>query len=120
MAGRVSRSDEHFAKLEAIAVFYLLVFESVLGPAFAADINLGRFQTRAELTRTAHQIGMNMRFEDVRDRHAGFSRHVDVNVAIWARIEHGGNAFIVVTDEIRKFGDARGLDGLENERHAKS
>ncbi len=60
---------------------------------------------------------MNVRFENMCNRHARFSRHVDVNVTVRPRIEHRRNAFIIVPDEIRKLGDTLGLNGLENERH---
>ena len=61
-----------------------------------------------------------MRFENVRDRDARFARHLDVNVAIRPRIENCGDTFVVITDQIGKLGDAGRLNGLENERHAKS
>ena len=41
MAGRVSCGDEDFTKLEAIAVFYFLALESVLGAAFFACVDFG-------------------------------------------------------------------------------
>ena len=63
---------------------------------------------------------MNVRFENMRDRHARFACHLNVNVAIRSRIEHRGDAFVIVADEIRKFGNAGSLNGLENERHAQS
>ena len=119
MTRRVPCGDKDFTKLEAIAVFNFLVFESVLCPAFAADINLRRFQSSAELARTAHQVGVDVRLENMGDSDARFPRHVDVNVAIRTWIEHRRDAFVIVADEIRELSDARRLDRLENERHSK-
>src|ERR1700737_1853306 len=98
MAGRVTCGDEHFAKGEGVTVFDFLVLESVLGPPFAADINLRRFQTRAELARTAYQIGMDMGLENVGDGQAGLARHLDVDITVRARIENGRDAFIIIAD----------------------
>src|SRR6202011_343813 len=120
MAGRVSRGDEDFTKLEAIAVFYLLALESVLGTAFLACVDFGGFHPRTQLPRTAYQIGMNVGLENVRDRDACFARHLDVDVAIRARIENARDAFIVIADDVGKLRYAFGLDYLENERHAKT
>jgi len=63
---------------------------------------------------------MNVRLENMRDRHARFPRHVNVNVAVQPRIEHRCNAFIIVAHEIGQLRDPLGLNGFENERHAKS
>ena len=80
-----------------------------------AGKNLGRVKARAELPRTAHKIGMNVRLENMCNGHARLSRHVDVNVAVRPRIEHRRHAIVVVAYEIGKFGDALCLNGLEDE-----
>ena len=85
-----------------------------------ADVNLRRIQPRAEFARTAHQIGVNVGFENVRYRDAVLARHVDVNVTVRAGIENRSDSFVVITDEIGKLGDAGRLDCLENERHPES
>jgi hypothetical protein len=118
MAGRVFRRDDDLAKLKTIAIFHPFIFKSVFRATFVAGINLRRFQSRAEFARAAHQIGMDMRFENVRDGDTGFARHVDVNVAIGTRIKNRSHAFIIIAHEIGKLGDAFGLDGFKDERHA--
>ena len=115
MTGRVSRGDDHFTESERVTIFYFLVLESVLGPAFAADIYLRRFQTRAELARTAHQIGMDVGLENVSDGQTGLARHLDVDVTVRARIENGRDAFVVIADNVGKLRNAFGLDCFENE-----
>ena len=63
---------------------------------------------------------MDVRFKNVGDSNARFPRHLDVNVTVRARIENRRYAFIIISDQIGKFGDAWRLNGLENERHAKT
>src|SRR5439155_24623510 len=91
--------------------------KAVLRAAFAAGINLRRVQPRAKLARTAHEVGMNMRLKNVRDGHAGFTRRLDVNIAVRARVKHGRDSLIIISDEIRKFSDPFRLNGFKNERH---
>ncbi len=120
MTGSMSRNHEKLPEGEAIAVVHFLVFESVLGAAFIARKNPGRFDTRAELARSAHQVGVNMRLKDMRNRKTCFARHIDVNVAVRSRIENRGDAFVIISDKIRKLGDAFGLNRFENERHDRT
>jgi len=93
------------------------MFEAVLGAALVARKNLRRFNTRTQLARTAHQVGVNMRLKNMRNRETCFARHIDVNIAVRSRIENRGDAFVIISDKIRKLGDAFGLNGFENERH---
>src|SRR5437762_4019674 len=113
----VSRSDQQFAEGEFIAIFHVLVPESVFRTAFAADVNLRRFESSTEFARSAYQVGVNVRFENMRNGKARFARHVDINVYIRSRIENRSDPFVIVTEQIRKFRDAFGLNGFENERH---
>ena len=109
------RGHQDFAKCKSIAIFYLLRCKSVFCATFSAGINLGRFESRAQFARATHEIGMNMRFKNVRDGHSGFARRLDVNIAVRAWIKYRRNSFIVVPHEIRKFCDAFRLDCFENE-----
>src|SRR5207253_9731155 len=111
------RRHEHFAECESIAIFHFVGLEPVLSAPFPAGINPGRFQPRAKLARSAYQIGVNMRLEDMRDGKSCFARHVDINIYIRSRIEDRSDPFVIVTEKVRKFRDAFGLDGFENERH---
>src|SRR5438874_12142731 len=60
---------------------------------------------------------MNMRFKNVRDRHAGFTRRLNVNIAVRAWIKYRCDSFIIVADQIGKLGDTFSLNGFKNERH---
>src|SRR4029453_10144709 len=62
---------------------------------------------------------MNMRLENVRDSKPRFARHLDINFNIGSRIENRPYSFIVVTKQVRKFGDTFSLNGLKNERHRR-
>ena len=63
---------------------------------------------------------MNMGLENVGNRDPSFTRHLDVDVTVRARIENGGDAFVVIADNVGKLRNAFGLDCFENERHAKT
>ena len=103
VARRVTSSDGNRSKFEFVAILHRLVFEAVARAAFMAHENFRRFDTTAKFTRTADQICVNVRFENVRDRNVLLARQINVNIDIGARIENGGNSFFVVTDEIRNF-----------------
>src|SRR5882724_11109579 len=60
---------------------------------------------------------MNMRFKNVRDRHAGFTRRLNVNIAVRAWIKYRCDSFIIVADQIGKLSDTFSLNGFKNERH---
>jgi hypothetical protein len=109
------RGDHDFAKGESIAIFYFLRGKTVFCAAFSAGVNLRRFESRAELARATHEVGMNMRFKNVRDGHACFARRLDVNIAVRAWIKYRRNSFIIIAYKIRKFCDAFRLDGFKNE-----
>ena len=117
MSWSMPRRHQHFAECESVAIFDFLGRKAVLRAAFAAGINLRRVQPRAKLARTAHQVGMNMRFKNVRDSHARFTCRLDVNIAVRARIKYRCDSFVIVAHEIRKLGDPFRLNGFKNERH---
>ena len=96
MTGGVTRRDQCFAERETIAVFHLLMFELVFRTTLVTHVNQRGVDPRAKFARTAHQIGVNVRFENVRDRHLRLARHVDVNVAIRAGIEDCGDPLFVI------------------------
>ena len=98
MTRRVSRGDQSFAERETIPLLQLFVFELVFRTTLVAHENVCRIQPRLQLTRTAHQIGVNVRLEDVRNRHLRFAGHIDVNIDVWARIEDRCDAFVVVSE----------------------
>ena len=71
MPRRVARRYDHFAKFKSVAILDFFGVKTLLCAALAAGVNLCRFQSRAQFARAAHQIGMNMGFENVRDDDAG-------------------------------------------------
>jgi hypothetical protein len=109
------RGNYDFAECESIAIFYFLRGETVFCAAFSTGVNLRRFQSRAELARATHEVGMNMRLKNVRDGYTCFARRLDVNIAVRAWIKYRRNSFIIVAHKIRKFRDAFRLDGFKNE-----
>src|SRR5205823_10576158 len=119
MFGRVARcvprSEQQFAEGEFIAIFHVLVPESVFRTAFAADANLRGFESRTEFARAAYQVGVDVRFENMRNGKACLARHVDINVYIRSRIENRSDPFVIVTEQVRKLCDTFGLNGFENE-----
>src|SRR5438132_13997777 len=53
----------------------------------------------------------------MRDGKARVTRHVDVDLHIWPRIEDRPDAFIIVAQQIRKLRDSFSLNRFKNERH---
>src|SRR5437588_2901425 len=94
----VPRGNQSFAERETIPLLQLLVFELVFRAALVAHENICRVQPRLQLTRTAHQIGVNVRLEDVGNRYLRLPGHIDVNVDVRAWIENGCNTFVVVSE----------------------
>src|SRR5262249_5971408 len=88
--------DQYFAKFEAIAALYFFGPKAVLSATFSTRVDLRGFKTRAKLARTADQIGMNMRLENVRNSESCFAGHVNIDVDIGSRIENCSYSFIVV------------------------
>ena len=117
MPRSMARCYEHFAKCEPIAVLYFFRSEAVLSPAFPAGINLCRFKTRTKLARSADQIGMNMRLQDMRYGEPRFACHLNINIDIGSRIENRPDSFVIIAKQVRKFGDAFGLNRFKYERH---
>ena len=115
----VPRRHQCLAESELVALLQFLMFELVFRATFVAHVNVRGIETRLQLARTTHEIGVDVRFENMRNRDACFTCHVDVNVAVRARIENGGNTFIIVAQEIRQLCDAFGLNRFKDERHCK-
>src|SRR5262249_34502480 len=111
----VARCYDHFAKCESVAIFDFLGVETVLCAAFAAGVNLCRFQSCAQFARAAHQIGMNMGFENVRDDYAGMPRRFDIHVAVSSRIKDRCYYLVIVPDEISELSDSFSLNCFKYE-----
>src|ERR1043166_3684479 len=115
MPWRVACRHDHFAKYESVAILDLFRVKSVLCASLAAGVNLCSFQSRAQFARSAHQIGMDMRFENMRDDDARVPRRFNVNVAISSRIKHRRYTLVIVAHEIRKLRDSFRLNCFKNE-----
>jgi hypothetical protein len=62
---------------------------------------------------------MNMRLENMSDGEPCFACHLNINLDIGSRIENRSHSFVVVTKQVRKLGDAFGLNGFKNEGHRR-
>jgi hypothetical protein len=60
---------------------------------------------------------MNMRLEDMRYGQPLFARHLNITFNVSSGIENRSDSFVVVTKQVREFGDAFSLNGFKNERH---
>ena len=96
------------------------MLELVLCAALVAHIDVGGIEPRLQLARAAHEIGVNVGLENVRDRNLRLPRHLDVDIAVRARVENCRDPFFIVAEQVGKLGDAFSLDGFENERHAQT
>ena len=120
VAGRVMRRDQRFAERELIAVFHFLLIEAIARAAFVTDKNLGRFDPRAKLARAAHQICVNVCFENMRNGNIFLPRKIEIDFHVNPRIENRGDTLLIVANQIRERGDAFCLHTLKNERHIYS
>ena len=118
MPRRMPRRDDNRTELELVAILDRFVFKSVTRAAFVADKNLCRFHLVAKLARTAHEIGMNVRLKNVRDRNIFLAREFDININVGARIKNGGDPLVVIADEIGNFRKPFSFYRFKYERHA--
>ena len=72
MARCMTSSQDERTEGVCVAILDHFAIESVFGAPFAARINLCRPRARGQFARTADQIGMNVRLENVSDRDAAF------------------------------------------------
>ncbi len=79
------------------------------------NVNLRRIDAGAELTRAAHQIRVNMGFENMGDGNVLIPGQGDVFFDIGCRIEDRGQTFVVIAEQVGKFCDSLGLDAFEDE-----
>ena len=117
MSGGVTRGENQRPEFKFVAILHAFALETVLRGAFAARVNFCRAGARCQFARTAHQIGMNMGFEYVRDRDAIFSGQLEINFDVRPRIDHRRRGLLVVADQIRNRGNSIRYDSLKNKRH---
>ena len=117
VARGVADGDPRLSEIKGVAVLDLFDGESVFRALFAAAIDVCRIHPRAKFARTAHQIRMDVRFENVRDRHLPLTRQFHVFVDVGRRIEDGGYTRRIVTQQIRELSDSVGLNALKNQCH---
>ncbi len=106
--------QEGVAERERIAVVQLLGFEAVLRARFMAYVDFRQIDLRAKLPRTAYEIGVNVRLEDMGDGDILLPRQLDVFVDVRGRIEDGGGSFLIVAQQIRKLRDSFRLDAFKD------
>jgi hypothetical protein len=100
--GRMLRCEDHPAQIDRVSVPELVSIESVRGSALDREDGLGRSGAVDQFTRPGHEVGVNMRFEDVRDRELILACQIHVHVNISPRVDDGGLAGRLVTDQIRE------------------
>jgi hypothetical protein len=70
---------------------------------------------RTKFACTTDEIGMDVRLENVRDRHPLLASELQIAVNVRAWIEHCGYSFGIIADQIGKLGDAVGLNAFKYE-----
>ena len=99
VAGRVKHLQRHRAEFKGFAFFGLMQLEAVIFAHAADDLRAG---LTFQFARSRHEIGVDVRLENVRDAAVVLARDVDVNRNIAARVNHGANALVVIAHDIRK------------------
>ena len=111
---RVPRGDDRFADREGVAVLHLLSIKAITRAAIVAGKYLRRINLRTEFTGAAHEVSVNVRFEDMRDRKIILPGHLEILVDVRRGIEDRRDSLAVVSDQVREFGDSVGLDSFKN------
>lgn len=88
-----------------------------LGVARAAGTQGCGAESRDQFARTAHKIRMDVRFQDVCNRHSKLPRGLQVSFRVWSRIDHRSGGRTVVADQVRKLRYSWRFEPLENHRH---
>ena len=95
--GRVERPDRDAPELELPAVVERLVV--VVGRGLPVDVDRGA-RRRGEPAVARHVVGVVVRLEDVLDVHAEEAGEPQVLVDVEPRIDHGGDARVLVADQV--------------------
>ena len=101
--------------MKLVAVFYVLMFEPILRGTFVAEINFGGLNPAVQFPGAADQISMNVGLENMRDRDVLRARHLNVNIHVRSRIEDGGDTFLIISNQVRKRGQAFRLNGFKDQ-----
>ena len=115
VTGSMPHGHKGIAESKGIAIVQLLGFKTVLRVRFMAYIDLRGVDTRTQFARTANQVGVNVRLENVRDGDVFFPGELDVFLYIRSGIEDRRDPFVVIPDQVRKLGDSFGLDAFKDE-----
>ena len=81
-----------------IAVLHRLTIKTVLRAAFTARVNFRRAGAIGQLTRAAHQVGVNVGFKNVGNGDAVLARQLEINFDVRSRIDYRSGAFLVIAD----------------------
>src|SRR6266404_848411 len=98
--------DENGAEIELIAVLHLFMLESIFRTTLVTEINFGRLNPAAQFPRAADQISMNVGLENVCDRDVLRPRYFNVNVNVRSWIEDCGDTVLIISNQVRKRGQA--------------
>ena len=119
VTGSMPRRQHQVAEFKLGAIFDGDVFELVLRLPFFADVDLRRPNAIGQFPRAAHQVGMDMRLEHVRDGDFALAGQLDVDFHVGPRIDHGRRARRIVADQVGERRNAFRLNAFENHGHAK-
>ena len=100
VAGTMPGGQKQRSKPELIAILDRLDGKTVFRAALRARVDPGRSRAIGQFPRAADQIGVDMRFKNVGNRYAVFSRQLQIDFHVRPRIDDGGCAFFVIADQI--------------------
>ena len=113
VAGRVQRAHAQRSELELPAVLERLVVVLGIGVAVDVDRRAGR---RGEAAVPGDVVGVVVRLEDVLDLHAHVAREREVLVDVELRVDDGGNAGVLVADQVGRAAEVVVGDLAEDHR----
>ncbi len=123
--GRMARGEKRLhpqtAEAERVTVAHRHVDEAVSRATLVADTEL-RLTAEAvdQLARAAHEIGMDMGFEDMRYGEAEAPCRLDVDLHVRAGINNGADMRGIVAHQVGTFGNAIRQDLLKAQGHRQS
>src|SRR6056297_1769150 len=117
MPGRVASCQDQRTEFKTVSAMNFLDRKIICRISFTAGIDFCRSQSLFQFPSAAHEVGVNVRLEDVRNRHTMFSAQLQVDLDVWLRIDHGSSLAAVISDQIRQLGNACRLDAFKYHGH---
>src|SRR5689334_8898434 len=98
VAGSMPCRDNHGTEPEGVTIRDFFVFKTVTRTTFVTDINLRGLNPTLKLPRSANEICMNMRLEDMSNGDVFCTRQFQINVNVRSWIKDRRDAFFVIAD----------------------